>query len=106
MKIAKRRGKINLDITSILLALEENLARIDFDLEFIKVIILRKFIIYLDTNLQQPPRLNIFRPEKVWSSQGLRCHKEHLKLLTLSSVFIFYLSGICLAWLVFPGGWL
>ena len=79
MKIANRRGKINLDITSILLALEENLARMDFDLEFIKIIIniTRKFIVYLKTNLQQPPRLNIFLPEKVCSSQGLHCEKEH-----------------------------
>ena len=68
--MANKRGKINLDITSILLALLENLASIDLDLK-------RRYF-YVNSNInkelffyRQQPRLKPFLEENVWSSQVL-----------------------------------
>ena len=70
--MANNSGKINLDITSILLALLENLASIDLDLKK------RYFYNINPSNInkelffyRQHPRLKPFLEENVWSSQVL-----------------------------------
>lgn len=59
--MANKRGKINLDITSILLALLENLARIDLDLKDKNFKIQQK----QKVPYRQQPRLKTFLLENV-----------------------------------------